>query len=127
MNSNGETEKATVTKRVKDNKGKAISKKNANLLLNTRKYECTLVDDSIYRYNANLIADNSYSKCDAKESRHAVLQEIINHKKDSTSVDITGGFTLTKHRKQIPKKALSDGYYSVSGVTDCSIGLTSNI
>ena len=58
VNSNGETALATVTKRVKDNDGNAIGKRNANPLLDTREYECTLEDGSVYRYNANVIPDN---------------------------------------------------------------------
>ena len=103
VNSNGETAMATVTKRVKDNDGNAIGKRNANPLLDTREYECTLDDGSVYRYNANVIADNIYSQCDDEGRRHAVLQEITDHKKDRTAVDITNGHSITRRGQRIPK------------------------
>jgi hypothetical protein len=103
VNSNGETAMATVSKRVKDNDGNVIGKRNANPLLDTREYECTLEDGSVYRYNANVIAENIYSQCDDAGHRHAVLQEIIDHKKDKTAVDITNGYTVTRNGRRIPK------------------------
>ena len=51
-NLNDETSMATVTKHVKDNNGNAIGKKNANPLMDTSEYECTLEDGSVYRYIA---------------------------------------------------------------------------
>ena len=44
---------------------------------------CVVANGSNYPYNATVIADNIYSKCDDKGRRHAaaVLQEITNLKK----------------------------------------------
>ena len=103
INSNGETAMATVTKRAKDNEGNAIGKRNSNPLLDTREYECTMEDGSVYRYNANVIAENIYSQCDDEGRRHSVLQEIIEHKKDRTAIDITRGHIVTKQGRKIPK------------------------
>ena len=103
VNSNGETAMATVSKRAKNNEGYAIGKRNTNPLLDTREYECTMEDGSVYRYSANVIADNIYSQCDDEGRRHAVLQEIIEHKKDGTAVDITRGYTTTRRGRKIPK------------------------
>ncbi len=49
-----------------------------------------------------MIADNLYSQCDDEGRRHAVLQEIIDHKKDRTAVDITNGHTITRRGRRIP-------------------------
>ena len=103
INSNGETKMATVSKRMKDNEGNAIGKRNANPLLDTREYECTLDDGSVHRYHANVIADNIYSQCDDEGRRHAVLQEIIDHKKDRTAIEIANGYTTTRRGQRIPK------------------------
>ena len=103
INSNGETAMATVTKRAKDNEGNAIGKRNSNPLLDTREYECTMEDGSVYRYNANVIAENIYSQCDDEGRRHSVLQEIIEHKKDRTAIDITRGHIVTKQGWKTPK------------------------
>ena len=60
-------------------------------------------DASVYSYNTNVIADNIYSHCDDEGRRHAVLQEIIKHKKDGTAVDIIRGYTTTQGGQKIPK------------------------
>ena len=104
VNSNGETKTATVSKRVKDNEGNAVGKRNSNPLLDTREYECTLDDGSVYRYHANVIADNIFSQCDEEGRRHAVLQEIIDHKKDGTAIETPNGYTTTRQGRRIPKK-----------------------
>jgi hypothetical protein len=103
VNSNVKTAMATATKRAKDNEGNPIGKRNVNPLLDTREYKCTMEDGAVYRYNANIIADNIYSQCDDEGRRHAVLQEIIEHKKDRTAVDVTRGHTITKRGRKIPK------------------------
>ncbi len=103
VKSNGETAMAKVSKRVKDNDGNPIGKRNVNPLLDTREFECTLEDRSAYCYNANVIADNIFSQCDDEGRRHAVLQEITDHKSNRTAVHITNGYTTTRKGRQIPK------------------------
>ncbi len=94
---------ATVLTRAKDNEGNAIGNRNANPLLDTREYKCTMEDGSVYQYNANVIADNIYSRCDDEGRRHAVLQEITDHKKDRTAVDMPNGYTTTRKGRRNPK------------------------
>ena len=95
---------AMVTKRGHDSNGNAIGKRNANTLLDTHEYECTMEDGSAYQYNANVIAGNIYSQCDDDGRRHAVLQEIIDHKKDGRrAVDIANGYTVTRQGRRVPK------------------------
>jgi hypothetical protein len=62
-----------------------------------------LDDGSVYRYNANVIAENIFAQCDDEGRRHAVLKEITDHKKDNTAVDIARGFVSTKKGARIPK------------------------
>ena len=62
--------------------------------------------DLYYRYNANVIADNTYSQCDDESRRHAMLQESIDHKKDKMAIDITHGYTLTQQGRRIPKTTI---------------------
>ncbi len=93
VNLNGETAMATVSTHAKDNEGNAIGKRNPNPLLDTREYKCAMEDGPVYQYNANAIADNIYSRCDDEGRRHAVLQEIIDHTKDRTAVDMPNGGT----------------------------------
>jgi hypothetical protein len=60
-------------------------------------------DGSVYRYSANVTADNIYSQFDDEGRRHAVLQEITDHKKDRMVVDMANGFTMTRKGRRIPK------------------------
>jgi hypothetical protein len=94
---------AKVSKQVRDNDENVIGKRNVNPLLDTREYECILEDGSVYRYNANVIADNIFSQCDDEGRRHAVLQEITDAQRDKTAVHITNGYTTTKKGRRIPK------------------------
>jgi hypothetical protein len=103
VNQNGESVPAKVTKRARNNDGKPIGKRSANPLLDTREYECVLDDGSVYRYNANVIAENIFAQCDDEGRRHAVLQEITDHTKDRTAVEIANGFIMTKKGTRIPK------------------------
>ncbi len=66
--------------------------------MDTREYEFAMDDGSVYRYNANVIADNIYSQCDEEGRRHAVLQEITDHKKDRTAVDIANRYTTAARK-----------------------------
>ena len=60
-------------------------------------------DGTVYRYNANVIAENIFSQCDDKGRRHAVLREITDHKKDHSALDVANGFTIIKKGCRIPK------------------------
>ena len=97
---------ATVTKRARDNDGNVIGHSNTNPLLDTREYECTMEDGSVYRYNANVIVDNIYLQCNDEDRRHVVLQEIIEHKKDGRAVLIANGYTVTGRGRRIPKTTM---------------------
>jgi hypothetical protein len=66
VNQNGESVPAKVTKGARNNYGKPIGKRNANPLLDTREYECVLDDGSVYRCNANVIAENIFAQCDGE-------------------------------------------------------------
>ena len=103
VNDNGETVPAKVLKRARDNDGKPIGKTHTNPLLDTRAYDCEMHDGTVYRYNANVIAENIFSQCDNEGRRHAVMQEITDHRKDNSAVDITNGYTVTKRGRRIPK------------------------
>ena len=104
VNINGEQTTAKVTKRARDNEGNPIGKQHANPLLDSREYDCLLDDGTLYRYNANLIAENIFAQCDDEGRMHAILKEITDHRKDSTAIEIANGFMHTKRGKRIPKK-----------------------
>ena len=99
VNQNGESAPARVIKRARDNTGWPVGKSNANPLLDTREYEFVLEDGSTYRYNANVIAENNFAQCDDEGCRHAVLNEIIDHMRDRTAIDITNGYVTMRKGK----------------------------
>lgn len=62
-----------------------------------------LEDGTVYKYNANVIAKNIFTQCDDEGRRHAVLQEITDHIRDRTAIDIPNGYTTTKRGICRPK------------------------
>ncbi|KAI2489322.1 Reverse transcriptase (RNA-dependent DNA polymerase) [Fragilaria crotonensis] len=103
VNDNGETVPAKVVKRARDNDGNPIGKQHPNPLMDTRAYDCELGDGTVYRYTANVIAENIFAQCDDEGRRQAVLQEITDHRRDKTAIHITNGYTITKRGRRIPK------------------------
>ena len=103
VNDNGESAPARVVKRSRGNDGNPIGKKHLYPLLDTSVYDCELGDGTVYRYSANVIAENIFSQCDDEGRRHAVLQEITDHRSDGSAVHISNGFVTTRNGHRIPK------------------------
>lgn len=92
MNDNGDLVPAKVLKRVRDNDGKPIGKPHTNPLVHdTRAYDGEMHDGTIYGYNVTVIATNIFSQCKNEGRQHAVMQEITDHSKANTAVNITNG------------------------------------
>ena len=94
---------AKVIKRAKDNEGNPIGKRHTNPLLDTREYECELEDGTVMRYNANVIAENTFAQCDDEGRCLALLDEIIDHKRDARVLRVDNGYVTTKIGRKIPK------------------------
>jgi hypothetical protein len=103
VNLNGEQTTAKVTKRARDNEGKPVGQRHVNPLLDSREYECLLEDGTLYRYNANVIAENIFAQCDDEGRMHAILQEITDHKKDRRAIHISNGHKLNRKGSRIPR------------------------
>ena len=73
VNDNGESVPARVVKRARDNEGKPIGRHHANPLMDTRAYNCEIGDGTVYRYSANVIAENIFAQCDDEGRRQTVL------------------------------------------------------
>jgi hypothetical protein len=97
VNRDGETAIAKVIKRAKDNTGNPIGKRHSNPLLDTREYECELEDGTLMRYNANVIAENIFAQCDDAGRRQAILDEIIDHKRDGRALRADNGYVSVIH------------------------------
>ena len=103
VNRDGEMATAKVIKRAKDNNGNPIGKKHSNPLLDTREYECEMEDGTVMRYNANVIAENIFAQCDDEGRRQALLDEIIDHKRDARALRVDNGYVVTKNGRRVPK------------------------
>jgi hypothetical protein len=55
------------------------------------------------RYHANVIAENIFAQCDDAGRRQAILDEIIDHKRDGRALRIDNGYLTTKRGRRIPK------------------------
>jgi hypothetical protein len=60
-------------------------------------------DGTVYRFHADVIAENIFSHCDDEGRLHAVLKEISDHKKDRSALNVANGFNITKTGRRMPK------------------------
>ena len=75
-----------VVERAKDPSGNKIGRSHRNPLMDTREYLVKFKDESVRGYTANQIAQSIYSQVDSEGRSHALIEEIIGHKKDGTAV-----------------------------------------
>ena len=92
----GEQQYAKVTKHLKDKDGLPIGTANDNPILDTRMYEVEYIDGHKASLTANAIAQNLFAQVDEEGNRHVLLDEIIDHRKDSTAVAKEDTFITTK-------------------------------
>lgn len=100
----GEQVRAKVLKRAKSESGYPIGTAHTNPIFDTRVYECVTEDGTTERYTANIIAENIYAQCDDEGKSYAVLDEIIDHSKDGSAIEIADGFITSANGNRIPKK-----------------------
>ena len=61
-------------------------------------YDVVFSDGEVLEYSANIIAENLYSQVDDEGHHQVMIDNIMNHKKDSTAVPIKDGTLNTKVR-----------------------------
>lgn len=99
----GELQRAIVKKRAIDMDGKPLGKYNSNPLLDSRKYEVEYPDGGVEILTANLLAENILAQVDEDGSRHLLIDEIIDHKREPYAVskkDATRRLTSGAVRKK---------------------------
>ena len=79
---------ATVISRKRDESGNPIGRSHINPMLDTRVYNVQFNDGHIEEYAANTIAENIYSQLDSNGERYLIFQEIIDHMKDDTAIQV---------------------------------------
>ena len=58
--------------------------------MNTTIYDVEFPDGEIRKYCANVIAGNMYSRVDAEDYRHQLLDTIVDHKQDGNAIQPNG-------------------------------------
>jgi hypothetical protein len=89
--------------------GEPVSHAHANPFFDTRKYEVEITDRTIERYAMNVISDNMYAQVDNKGNMFQLLDEIMDHKKDDTVIDIANG-TVTSASGNVKPKIMTQGW-----------------
>jgi hypothetical protein len=100
----GEGPKRATVKRRAENLDGPIGNYHRNPMMDTREYELEYDDGTADRYFANVIAENLYSQVDSEGHQFLVIQEITEHHRDSTAIDVADGFTISKNGNKVPKK-----------------------
>ena len=87
---------AKVKSRSKDADGNIIGQYNDNPFLNTMVYDVEFPDGTIKEYAANIIAENMFAQVDPQGRSHAILDCILDFKKDKTALHKDDMYITTK-------------------------------
>ena len=93
-----------VVRRLRDENGELIGKSNNNPLLDTAQYEVEFEDGAVERYHANIIAEHIYSQMDDEGNGVALLDEIIDHKREATAISKEDGYVTGRNGVKKPKQ-----------------------
>jgi hypothetical protein len=99
-----------VIKRNKGIGGEAVSHAHANPFFDTREYKVEFTDGTIEQYAANVIAENMYAQVDNEGNMFQLLDEIMDHKKDDTAIDIANRTVTTSSGKNVKPKITTQGW-----------------
>jgi len=94
----------TVMKRKRGIGGELKSCSNANPILDTSVYEVEFDDGSTEACLANIIAKHIYSQVDGEGYTQHMLNEIVYHKQDNTSISKEDGIIATKAGRKLPRQ-----------------------
>lgn len=61
-------------------------------------------DGHIEEYAANIIAENLYSQVDEDGHHHMLLQELIDHHKNTDSLKVTDMWDMSNNGNRVPKR-----------------------
>ncbi len=86
--------------RARDKNGNIVGQYDDNPLLNTLSYNVEFPDGEVREYGANVIAENMYSQVDPDECRYQLLDDIIDHRKNSDAVEPEDRYIKTKRGKR---------------------------
>ena len=102
----GEEMQAAKVKSIsKDILGNEIGSYDPNLLLNLILYEVEFPDGQIKQYLANVIAKNMFSQVDEEGHSTALLESIVDYKRDRSAVPMNQKYVYTKSGQRRPRKS----------------------
>jgi hypothetical protein len=88
--------------------GEPVGCAHTNPFFDMREYEVEFTDGTIERYAVNVIAKNMYAQVNDKGNMFQLLDEIMDHKKDDTMIDIANG-TVTLANGNVKPKIATQG------------------
>ena len=92
---------ATVWKRAVDREGILVGKPNKNIHMDSRQYEVEFLDSSVETLSSNIIAENMLAQVDQVGHRKTLLDEIIDHRGEPSTLSEVDSRYTTESR--IPK------------------------
>lgn len=92
----GESRRAVVKSRARDQDGNPIGQRNDNYILDTREYEVQFEDGATNIYSSNIIMENIYLQIDKEGNMFVLMDEIVDHRKDPSALDKSKGTYITK-------------------------------
>ena len=101
-------ELGTVLRRKRDAEGKLIGHSHENPIMDSSIYDVVFSDGEVLEYSANVIAENLYSQVDDEGHHQVMIDNIIDHKKDSTAVPIED--RTFKHKGKTRKRITTRGW-----------------
>ena len=96
--------KGTVIKRARGMDGNPIGRKHVNPMFDTREYEVRYTDGSIDILTTNTIVANMFARVDSEGQEHAMLKEIVSHRKNNSAIEVKDGFITSRNGNKIPKR-----------------------
>ena len=87
---------ARVVKQSLDSAGNNKGESHNNPMLDTRIYDVMFPDGAIRQYSANSIAENMYSQVDQEGNTMAMLDTIIDHRRDESAIRIADATDKTR-------------------------------
>lgn len=92
-----------VIKHAKGSDGKSIGHAHKNPMFDTREYEVEFTNGMREKYQANVIAKNMFAQVDSEGHQYQILDEIVDHRSDTTIIPISEGMIQNANRTKKPK------------------------
>ena len=85
--------------RKRDEDGELIGQSHSNPIFDTGLYEVVFGDGRVEAYAANIIAEHIYEQIDEEGRAIAIMDEIVDHKKDHTAISHENHYFIKNGRK----------------------------